>query len=49
MKFVIHEDWRGWGIWESTPDWRRYNALAYFKTKKQAEEYEQQLLECGTL
>lgn len=45
MEYIIHKDWRGWGVWEATPDWREYNSLEYFATRQQAEDYEETLLE----
>lgn len=45
-EFIIHEDWRGWGVWVAKEDWRQCNSLAYFKTRQQAEEYEY-TLQCG--
>ena len=42
-EFIIEEDWRGWGVWVSGKDYKKYNALAYFRRRHQAEEFEYEL------
>jgi len=44
VKFIIHQDWRGWGVWVYGKNWRDYNALEYFLKRSQAEEFKSELL-----
>jgi hypothetical protein len=43
MEFIIHEYWKGFGVWYAEPNWIKKEPLEIFATRQQAEEYEQQL------
>jgi len=44
-EYIIWESWKGWGVWVAEKGWRTCEPLEIFKSRQQAEEYEQELLE----
>lgn len=45
--FLVHNDFRGHGVWANEKDWIKCNALMYFATSKQAYNHVKEL-ENGT-